>query len=553
MLMLDHTTPATTSPFQRFAFYLPSISPGGSILVLKLDLQIKSLESEVLTALAMLRRQINPHESSVYRLHPELLSLMASHLATDDLIKATHVSYHWRSVLLSDPSLWTTLDFAHIERALTFLTRSKSASIFVSLQRIPSNTPLPLELLGQSAERITRLYVDDYASQKELLLRSVSSLRTLEFYPDDSDELNETTRLTFPSLKTLFVGDIDPFLFSVPHLTHFGLSSDWCHGKQAIDGLLDFLRDCPLLEELEVRHSNKLYTRRNHNVVHLPNLRAYTHHTTTDFHLGLYNMLSYPPSCSMTFSSEDRSYGLTGTPRPFQNPTFLMEVRRVKLKAGSMDYEDYVEGTAEVIDTAQRRVRSTRRVILGEAEWERAFIDVINPLYPCFLKALDRRSIDMLCVEELAVWFHERSDRVEEVLGHLEHIRTLILSDSAVGPYLRALAPMEAMHVGGWRCLGLDTLVIYNLGSLDDAGDNVLSTLRRLARRRKEAGIPLKSVSLFLHWTPPPEQLGWMKDLEELRGCIGMFEFVNDADALLDWNVDEYFLKGLDHLRRVQD
>ena len=42
----------------------------------------------MLVALAMLRRRINPHESPIYRLHSESLSCIASHLATDDLVKA---------------------------------------------------------------------------------------------------------------------------------------------------------------------------------------------------------------------------------------------------------------------------------------------------------------------------------------------------------------------------------------------------------------------------------------------------------------------------------
>ena len=53
-------------------------------------------------------------------------------------------------------------------------------------------------LADQSAERITRLYVGNYASQKELLLWTMPSLRTLEFDPDRRDDLNETIRLPLP-------------------------------------------------------------------------------------------------------------------------------------------------------------------------------------------------------------------------------------------------------------------------------------------------------------------------------------------------------------------
>jgi len=42
-------------------------------------------------------------------------------------------------------------------------------------------------------------YVGNYASQKELLLWTMPSLRTLEFDPDRRDGLNETIRLPFPT------------------------------------------------------------------------------------------------------------------------------------------------------------------------------------------------------------------------------------------------------------------------------------------------------------------------------------------------------------------
>ena len=495
----------------------------------------------------MLRRRINPHESLIYRLHPELLSLVATHLVTDDLVKATHVSYHWRAVLLSYPSLWSTLDFTHTERALAFLTRSKPAPVRVFLRRIPPNTSPPLELLDQPAERITTLTVNDYVSQKELLLRTVPSLRTLQFCSDHSNALSGATTLLFPALKTLFVERVDPLLFSAPCLTWFGFST-LTFRERSMDALLDFLRNCPLLEELEISHDNDFYARRSHDVVHLPHLRAYTHYTTTGFYLGLHNILSYPPSCSVTFRCGDGSYGITDAPRPFENLAFLGDIRRIKLKTTSADREDYVEGMVEVIDAAGRRVRSTRQVVLGGERWEEALMDVINPLYPGFFEDLDARFVEVLCVEELAIWFYERGDRVREALGHLEHLRTLVLSNSETEPYLEALVPAKATDADRWPCPKLDTLVIHSryCGLF---GMNTQLTLCHVARERKVAGFPLKAVSVFINWGQDLRRLRlWDSRLEELR-YIGTFEFVT-GDGVLDWDVDDYFLKGLDHLRR---
>ncbi|KAF9648213.1 hypothetical protein BDM02DRAFT_3115682 [Thelephora ganbajun] len=177
---------------------------------------VKSLEADVGMALALLRRRINSHESPNYRLYPELLLLIASRLTTDDLVKASHISYHWRAVLLVFPSLWSTLDLTHPNRAFAFLTRSKSAKIHVFFPRLPRNTSFPLESLEQSAERIATLQVVDYLSQKELLLRTMPSLRTLQLYMYRSSALlYEQHQLCFPALETLFVYGVDPPLFSV--------------------------------------------------------------------------------------------------------------------------------------------------------------------------------------------------------------------------------------------------------------------------------------------------------------------------------------------------
>ena len=510
--------------------------------------QIKSLETDILVALAILRRRINPHESPIYHLHPELLSHIASHLATDDLVKATHISYHWRTVLLAHPHLWSTLDFAHPEQAYTFLARSKSATIHVFLAGIHKNASVSLELLEQSSERIATLQVMDSASQKELLLQTVPSLRKLYFYASHSDVPNVKTRLSLPTLETLFFDGIDPLAFSTPHLTRFTFTFlRWPEERGAIDGLLDFLSSCPLLEELKIFHVGCFYIQRHHDPVHLPRLRAFTHCTRTVPYPDLYHMLSCPPSCSATFSYGYISGGEADILPPFHHPTFHVDARRVKLKTEAMNRQDYAEGVVEVIDGAHKRFLSTRRVVLRDVTWDGALINAINPLYLGFVKGLDARFIETLCVEELALWFYEEGDRVKEVLNHLENIRTLILYKSAVDPYLQALVPITAKDVNEWRCLKLDTLVIYSrYGDYTD-GD-MLDTLCHVAQERKVAGFPLRSVSMFVD--PERARLGSVdSNLEELRRWVETVKFVT-GDDILDWNVDDYFLDGLDHIRR---
>jgi hypothetical protein len=263
-------------------------------------------------------------------------------------------------------------------------------------------------------------------------VRTAPSLKTLRFR---TGGLNETIRLSLPALKTLFLrGIINLLSLSAPDITRLGVGV-WTLGEEPMDALLDFLRNCPLLEELETSHNNTFYTQRNHDVVHLPHLCVYTDYTNTDFYLSLYNILSYPSSCSVTFSCCDSFHGMKDTLPPFRNPIFLVGVRKVKLKTRSADHRDHIDGVVELVDPAGRRVRSMHQVVLRNVTWDEVLMNTINPLYLCFLKGLDARFIETLCVEELALWFYEKCARVEEALSHLENVRTLILSRSAVAVF----------------------------------------------------------------------------------------------------------------------
>ena len=84
----------------------------------------------------------------------ELLLLVASNLESDtDLVRATHVSHHWRITLRSHLSLWSHLDFEDTGRTLAFLEKSP---LHVTLVRDSRVSPL-VEPLRQHATRITTL------------------------------------------------------------------------------------------------------------------------------------------------------------------------------------------------------------------------------------------------------------------------------------------------------------------------------------------------------------------------------------------------------------
>lgn len=490
----------------------------------------------------MLRRRINSHESLIYHLHPELFLLAASHLVTNDLVKASHVSYRWRAMLISCPSLWSTLGFAHTNRAWTFLERSGSTPIHVLMHF--STPPDTVEFLNQHAARITTLVLNDVTLHRRLLLQPMSSLRTLDFYwnRNHSDSIRHRMEENcFPTVTKMTARGGDSFPFSVPRLTQLQVHS---YHDLAMDELIVLLHHCPLLEELEIEYIRGTPIRHDHNTVKLFHLRSYNHHTSTNTHLNLFDQLSFPTSCSVVFNYWNGFtdiHGIHDSSPPFYNPSSLADIKRIRLRTGEKGGCS-ADATVELVDAKHTRVCLTRSV-----GWAPLMIPnryAISELYLAYLEDLDARVVEVFCVGGFAPWM---SVHAREVLSCLGNIRTLVLSDTAVKSYIHALAP----YGSGPPCSVLDVLVIHS-ENLCIYGEDTLEHLSRVAQRRKEAGIPLESVSLFVRLPWDLDERGPMGScpaLEQLRECVGRLEIVM-GDDVLDWNIDDYFFDGLEHVRR---
>ena len=143
--------------------------------------QMKALEDDIHTVLAMLRRHINPLDSPLYRLPLDLFPEVASHLTNEtDLVNATHVSSHLRNTLLSHPRLWSCLDFDHEMRARAFFERSGQTPLHVDLVR--DTTEDSLAGLRQQSKRIATLKLRVWLIQKMFLSEHLPSLRRLEIF-----------------------------------------------------------------------------------------------------------------------------------------------------------------------------------------------------------------------------------------------------------------------------------------------------------------------------------------------------------------------------------
>ena len=511
----------------------------------------------------MLRRHINPLVSPLYRLPPDLFPEIASHLANEtDLVNATHISHRLRDVLLSHPSLWSHLNFGRETRARAFFERSGQTPLHIDMTWDATRTAASIPDLRRESRRIVTLKLYMWPVQEKFLSEPLPSLRRLEIFCDHycssnwMEELGltkEATSWSFPSLTSLIVYNLYSIPFHAPHLTRLKF---W-NGNSSVDEdkLLGFLDSCPSLE-----HINMFYIfdvgghRSKHDLaVSLPNLRSYTETTFGDVcPLSVLNMLSLPPSCSVTlrFSGVNETTAETDDILPhFKNPDYLAEIKRVKLYTTKGADGREVAGTLELINVRGTRVRFERTDPTNEEHRPFGQEGKKHSHYAAHLKLfgnLDIRSVEMVCVDECA-W---REGVVIELLkGALcfGNVGTLILPYQAASWYLSVLNMNMGSVASRW------TSPIHNLIIRPDPTHPdfryAFQSLLNVAQRMKVAGFPLRSVSLFLCGGPVLES---DRVLEGLGRCVEKLEVVV-GDDVLDWDVDKYFLDGFDRLQTSRD
>ena len=261
----------------------------------------------------------------------------------------------------------------------------------------------------------------------------------------------------------------------------------------------------------------------------------------------MFNALSLPPFCSVTLRTK-----AVDDPIPnFENPDYLAEIKRVKLRTTHDADGNEIAGTLELINAKGTKV--CYRTILEEED-EEGYQQILegdknhshNAVYLNFLRNLIGQSAEVLCIDGYASQDVRGApiEFLKEALG-FGNIRTLILSRSAVGPCLSALNE-DTSTIGNNRWFSpINTLIIYPGQDRHNLYHNVLFSLLDVAQKRKVVGFPFKSVSLFLS-----NNLEWHWDgvVEGLKSCVEKLEVVA-GDDVLDWDVDKYFLDGLDHLQ----
>ena len=190
-----------------------------------------------------------------------------------DLIDATHVCRYWRSALISSPRLWTCFSFKFnpdFDRTLTYLGRSKSVPIDVSLNIDLSRSPEVLSYLSPRIAETRSLILQGIHGahvSSSLSCNPAPSLQHLELYSrEGSDRLpDDFLGRQAPSLRFVSFNGICPTFespFPLPNLTEFSLYLPGGAGSVRMNALFRFFSDSPLLQKICV----SVYSQTTHDV-----------------------------------------------------------------------------------------------------------------------------------------------------------------------------------------------------------------------------------------------------------------------------------------------
>lgn len=144
--------------------------------------QARAYQQVINDVLVRARRLVNSFHAAA-RTPPEILGMISSHL-TEDVFSASQVCHHWRSVLISYPSLWTRISCRRAHRTIISLERCDSLPIRLRLE--PRFSTAALENVRLHGKKIASLIVtrgDGRIPQLHHLIRCFnSSMEQLHIY-----------------------------------------------------------------------------------------------------------------------------------------------------------------------------------------------------------------------------------------------------------------------------------------------------------------------------------------------------------------------------------
>ena len=449
------------------------------------------------------------------------------------LITMTHVCRSWRSVLLSEPSLWKRIDFStsRSKQAKGFIGRSgeQLLDIYQLIEREDDVEPfLPITL--SNIHRLRWLEVTSSHPYTERVLkrftRSAPELKHLSIMHDlnDADGDTEFRNATFggrlPKLASLSLFHLraDFRAFNFPSLTEFRFTT---RTKTSVGDLTSFFERCPLLEFIQIHffYAPQLPTAPPQKRVRLAALKELRLDQTASS-CGLIDHLILPKCAEMALKGEftGEIFDNHGSPAARIHPSsidHLPVTRGIKI-AVAMPNSCILRGPNGCL-----------KLWCFKGNRDNFNADFFTSLSPISVSEI-RELLVGISVEH----YHGNHRRpweqavahVRSAFGVLAKVEDLTIVSCKTEPFFAALGGTKD---GAILLPGLRRLTIYvGWGDLDT------SALIRCAKARFESSRPLKEVAIVSEDEPEGCVI---REVESLRGLVGELNYRVGAAPELRW------------------
>lgn len=487
------------------------------------QVELNALEQDAFEVICLVR-SVKNSLAPINRIPPEILSLVPDHYDKDhadqDLIALTHVCRTWRVVFISRSSLWTNLDFVNVDKARTYIQRSKSSPLEIFLDGHRAGNTYFHETFALAAPHIRRF--------KSLAIRGHSLTSVLEHFSDQAplpEKLDiGIAALDPPTLQNaLFNGDLSPWrgltlggvVTSLPwsnllNLTMFKLSS--CPpGPGFVTQLLDVFECAPLLHTIVLEDSIPMFSDAPPGrMVSLPHLKKFTI-TAMSGHVMLLKHLRIPPRVSLTLRLNS-----DGTISPLQE-------LRPETFASLIGHPD-ITAIYILLDAIQKNLRLVGPnggvdVLINRGNYSvsRRMMDhrVLRSISPHFLSTTQKLVVSEY---EPSGPAHVEYPTIFRTISYMNKLRTLVLNSCHNRSFVLALNPGENSH-RNVLCPDLEELILY-IRSQDQFNVGHLLTM---AKGRALRGVKLASITIV-----------GPSGLEPAEGLFNLREHVTCVDYKVD-------------------
>ena len=463
------------------------------------QVEVDALEQDTLIVLGLVRSMKN-NFVPVSRIPGAILSLIPKYLerqsmgTSKDLITLTHVCREWRELFMSYPSLWTRLNFDHVEKTRAYIERSGTMPLELTVCKgsDKSYSEAAFLLAVPHVKRFKSITVgrtpDFFRNLTDHLPSSAPFLKDLQidFVCDPAPVLDDTLfNGGLSSLRTLKLGGVVTNLpwRNLWNLTTFEL---WCPpgNKVTITKLLGFLEGAPCLEDITLHHSIPSSSDASSSrVVHLPRLKKFAI-VADPVHAILLNHLTIPTEATLTLEFDiydDYSPLPDCLPKSAKNLKNIFRIITVSLLFTETKKFMRLVGPNGGLYIYGRR--DPRVSWIASLDSDRRILHSLD-YFP--LHMTQRLAITKLCIPTLLAELDKSPPLV-----HMKALRALVLIRCYNLPFILALNPKLNLSKD-ILCPNLEELVLY----VEARDKFYIMDLVGMAKERALRGVKLRLITV---------------------------------------------------------